>query len=195
MPVKKLVLALACATLAVGCGVSSGPNTTSALVAGTSEIQTASSVQGEVAQGQSVTAIAAAPLEECSLAHVTVLPAVLPAGSVDQKLAERAAGSIGAVSPAAVAIPALVTIGQRWGQAATADSVLKDAHGQPVLSRVAWGLVYRGQSIQRPSGGPARPKLVTTWTTRQLPPVSVFAAIVDARTGEFIMGWGCNQPL
>jgi hypothetical protein len=192
MPVKKVALAFVCVALAIGCGANSGPNTSSTLVAGPSETKTTNTAQMAAAQGTSITANAAASLEECSLAHVTVAPAALPIGSVDQKSAERAAGIIGAASPAAVAIPALVTIGERWGQAATADSALKDAHGRPVFSRAAWALVYREQSIQRPSGGPAQ--LVTTWAPRQLPLVSVVAAIVDARTGEFIMGWGCNQP-
>jgi hypothetical protein len=193
MPLK-IVLGLALATVAlVAYGVST-PDPSSALIAGTSDIQTTNRVEVAAAEGQAGRAVMAEPLQECALAHVSVAPTPLPPGSVDQPRAERAAGNIGAKSPAAIAIPALVTIGERWGQPPTPEAVLKDAHGQPVLSRAAWTLIFRGQSIQPPSSGPARPKLVATWPTRELPPVTVFAAIVDAATGEFLMGWGCNQP-
>lgn len=177
----KLALTFACALSLFGCGTRAA-DTATALSAGSTDGQ----IQAELA------APAAAPLEECQLPEVTVVPTALPASSVDRALAERRV-AIGTTGAAAIALPALVTVGIKVGQPPTPDALLRDSHGQPIVSRPAWAFVYRGQSIPRPNG-PARPK-GSTQAHRQLPPLSVVAAIVDARTGEFLMGWGCGGPV
>jgi len=133
-----------------------------------------------------------AVLQECDRANVAVVATSFSVSAVDRATAERAVGAIGAKGTAAIAVPALVTSGGTLGVAPTANTIQKDSRGQAVLSRPAWALVFRGQSIQRPSAGPARHKASLQPLPRQLAPVTVVAAIVDAQTGEFLMGWGCD---
>jgi len=191
----RLLLGIACVLSMSSCGASAALDSNAALIAGTSDVDASRTTQVMPDLGGSEFAVSAAPLQECELSQVQVVPAALPAGSIDQARAERGTRGVGTTSSANLAIPALVTIGERWGQAPSLDRVLKDVHGQPIASRAAWALVYRGQAIQRPSAGPARPKLVTAWPNRELPRVAVFAAIIDARTGEFLMGWGCDPTV
>jgi hypothetical protein len=187
MPVMRFAFALLLGGLALG----GGTNTSAALMQqpsnGSSQTQADPNPQSKSA-GSSVNAV----LQECDRANVSVAATNFTFPAIDRATAERAVGIIGARGSAAVAVPALVTSGETWGVAPAPGSIQKDSRGQPVLSRPAWALVFRHQSIQRPSAGPARHKSSLQPLPRQLAPVTIVAAIVDAQTGEFLMGWGCD---
>jgi hypothetical protein len=178
----KLVLALACALSLFGCGTRAA-DTGRALSAGATDREIQADLAAPAPGG---------PLEECQLPQITVVPTTLPAGSIDRARAERRV-AIGTKGAAAIALPVLVTIGIKVGQLPTPDALLVDSHSQPIVSRPAWALVYRNQSVPRPNG-PARPK-GSTQAHRELPSLSVVAAVIDARTGDFLMGWGCDAPV
>jgi hypothetical protein len=130
-------------------------------------------------------AAAQGPLEECQVPHVLVVPATLPLQSVDRSVAERQAGAYGATGAAAIALPALVTVGIDFGSPPTAGRLLIDGQNSPISARPAWALVFRGQSIPRPA---------LKGMTRRPPPTTTLAAIIDARTGRPLRGWGCGGP-
>jgi hypothetical protein len=134
---------------------------------------------------------AEALLAECQVPYVIVVPTSLPPQSVSRTVAERAAGAYGASGAAAIAIPALVTVGidieydsqgRMTGRAPTAGRLLVDADGNVIAARPAWALVFRGQSIPRPG---------FYGMLRRPPPVTTLAVIIDARAGRAIRGWGC----
>lgn len=125
-------------------------------------------------------------LAECDQPFVSLSPATLPADAITRVQAERTAGVIGVTGPAAIAIPVDLTVGTVANQAPTPATTLRDAHGQPIAGRAAWALVFRGQAVRPPAGplhGSAAQRRVL---------MNVLAAFIDAKTGEFLRGWGCT---
>lgn len=130
----------------------------------------------------------AAPLAECDRPDIVLgSPLLSVASGVDRAMAQRASGAIGVRGPADIALLTTVTIGTDPRRAATPADALVDRRGVAIVSRPAWVLVFRNQTVRAPSGGVFVPGAAPSSPR----PVSVLASVVDAYTGDFLRGWGC----
>ena len=170
--VRMLFVAIFPALVATGCAVAAAS-------------QPAPIAVGHVGSAEAV-AQAAAPLAECQRPDA-VLGATPTATAVDRGQAETAAGAIGVRGRADIALLTTVTLGPVGGSVPTAANALRDGNGLPIVARPAWVMVFRNQSVRTPTG---------YWPgalSRPAPPQTVLAAIVDAQSGTFLRGWGCDR--
>lgn len=133
-----------------------------------------------VVGARATTNAAITELGECARASLELAPAL--DAPISREQAERQSGAVGARGVASASLLGHVTLG--IADERPPVEVLPDMQGVPIKDRLAWVLVFRGQSIARP-GGPS----IASEPPR---PITTLLTVVDASTGKFLAGWSCD---